>query len=94
MGNLLKVYPEFDETPLVRMPDKYVWPNIDKLKVTNYMVQIVMNQIFITTIRITDYQTHIFQPFSRAIRESFLSGVMQTGCPTTSNAGRSETESA
>ena len=30
-GNLLKVYPQFDETPLVKMPENYVWPNADGL---------------------------------------------------------------
>jgi hypothetical protein len=35
-GNLLRVYPEFDETPDVKMPDKYVWPNQDKLYCKSY----------------------------------------------------------
>jgi hypothetical protein len=35
-GNLLKVYPEFDETPLVKMPEKYVWPNADGLYCKSY----------------------------------------------------------
>jgi hypothetical protein len=35
-GNLLKVYPQFDETPLVRMPEKYVWPNSDGLYCKSY----------------------------------------------------------
>jgi hypothetical protein len=34
--NLLKVYPEFDETPLVKMPEKYVWPNSDGLYCKSY----------------------------------------------------------
>ncbi len=29
IGNLLKEYPEFDETPSVEMPDEYEWPNED-----------------------------------------------------------------
>ncbi|MCJ7446842.1 MAG: family 20 glycosylhydrolase [Bacteroidales bacterium] len=36
IGNLLKVYPEFDETPLVKMPEKYVWPNPDGLYCKSY----------------------------------------------------------
>jgi hypothetical protein len=36
IGNLLKVHPEFDETPKVRMPDKYVWPNADGLYCKSY----------------------------------------------------------
>lgn len=33
---LLSVYPEFDETPWVKMPDKYVWPNNDGLYCKSY----------------------------------------------------------
>lgn len=36
VGNLLKHYPEFDETPLVKMPEKYVWPNPDGLYCKSY----------------------------------------------------------
>jgi len=35
-GNLLKVYPQFDETPQVKMPEKYVWPNADGLYCKSY----------------------------------------------------------
>lgn len=34
--NLLRVYPEFDETPEVKMPEKYVWPNADGLYCKSY----------------------------------------------------------
>lgn len=33
---LLKVYPEFDETPGVKLPEKYVWPNEDGLYCKSY----------------------------------------------------------
>lgn len=36
IGNLLKAYPQFDETPQVRMPEKYVWPNPDGLYCKSY----------------------------------------------------------
>jgi hypothetical protein len=36
IGNLLKVYPQFDETPLIRMPEKYIWPNADGLYCKSY----------------------------------------------------------
>lgn len=36
LGTLLRVHPEFDETPLVKMPDKYVWPNTDGLYCKSY----------------------------------------------------------
>jgi hypothetical protein len=35
-GKLLKVYPEFDETPEVKFPEKYSWPNPDKLYCKSY----------------------------------------------------------
>jgi len=35
-GKLLKVYPEFDETPAVKVPEKYAWPNEDKLYCKSY----------------------------------------------------------
>jgi N-acetyl-beta-hexosaminidase len=35
-GKLLAVYPQFDETPWVKMPEKYVWPNEDGLYCKSY----------------------------------------------------------
>jgi len=34
--NLLRVYPEFDETPHVKMPEVYKWPNSDSLYCKSY----------------------------------------------------------
>lgn len=34
--NLLRAYPQFDETPQVRMPAKYEWPNADGLYCKSY----------------------------------------------------------
>jgi hypothetical protein len=36
INNLLRVYPEFDETPQVKIPAKYVWPNADGLYCKSY----------------------------------------------------------
>jgi N-acetyl-beta-hexosaminidase len=36
VGKLLEVYPEFDETPNIKMPAKYVWPNSDGLYCKSY----------------------------------------------------------
>lgn len=36
IGNLLRVYPELDETPHVTMPDEYEWPNEDGLYCKSY----------------------------------------------------------
>ena len=35
-GKLLQVYPQFDETPNVKMPEKYEWPNADNLYCKSY----------------------------------------------------------
>lgn len=35
-NKLLKVYPEFDETPYVQMPAIYAWPNADSLYCKSY----------------------------------------------------------
>jgi hypothetical protein len=36
VGKLLEVYPQFDETPAVQIPEKYVWPNADNLYCKSY----------------------------------------------------------
>jgi hypothetical protein len=36
LGSLLRNYPELDETPWVKMPEKYAWPNADKLYCKSY----------------------------------------------------------
>ena len=36
VNKLLKVYPEFDETPYVKMPENYQWPNADGLYCKSY----------------------------------------------------------
>ena len=35
-GKLLQAYPQFDETPWVKNPGKYVWPNADNLYCRSY----------------------------------------------------------
>lgn len=35
-NKLLQAYPQFDETPNVKMPEKYVWPNPDGLYCKSY----------------------------------------------------------
>ena len=36
LGKLLEVYPEFDETPEVKIPENYEWPNDDGLYCKSY----------------------------------------------------------
>ena len=35
-NKLLKQYPQFDETPYIKMPEKYEWPNADNLYCKSY----------------------------------------------------------
>jgi N-acetyl-beta-hexosaminidase len=36
LGKLLEKYPEFDETPHIKLPEKYVWPNQEGLYCKSY----------------------------------------------------------
>lgn len=36
LGKLLEVYPEFDETPSINLPEEYKWPNDDGLYCKSY----------------------------------------------------------
>jgi hypothetical protein len=36
LGNLLREYPQFDETPHIKMPEEYKWPNEDGLYCKSY----------------------------------------------------------
>jgi hypothetical protein len=36
LGSLLRHYPDFDETPWVKMPEHYEWPNADQLYCKSY----------------------------------------------------------
>ena len=36
LGNLLRVYPQFDETPHIPLPEDYQWPNEDGLHCKSY----------------------------------------------------------
>ena len=36
LGKLLTAYPEFDETPEIKLPEEYVWPNEDGLYCKSY----------------------------------------------------------
>ena len=38
-GKLLEVYPEFDETPGIKLPEEYKWPNPDGLYCKSYCPQ-------------------------------------------------------
>jgi hypothetical protein len=88
IGNLLKVYPEFDETPLVKMPEKYVWPNADGLYCKSYcpLHPDVHNVVFALVDEICD----VFEAdaFHAGMDEVFYIGEKQ--CPRCSGLDKAE----
>jgi hypothetical protein len=88
IGNLLKVYPEFDETPLVKMPEKYVWPNADGLYCKSYcpLHPDVHNVVFALVDEICD----VFEAdaFHAGMDEVFYIGEKQ--CPRCSGRDKAE----
>ena len=88
VGNLLKVYPEFDETPLVKMPEKYVWPNADGLYCKSYcpLHPEVHNVVFALADEICDvFET---DSFHAGMDEVFYIGEIQ--CPRCSGRDKAE----
>ncbi|MDO9340877.1 MAG: family 20 glycosylhydrolase [Bacteroidales bacterium] len=87
-GNLLKVYPEFDETPLVKMPEKYAWPNADGLYCKSYcpLHPDVHNVVFALVDEICD----VFEAdaFHAGMDEVFYIGESQ--CPRCSGKDKAE----
>jgi len=88
IGNLLKAYPEFDETPLVEMPEKYVWPNSDGLYCKSYCTlhPDVHNVVF----DIVDEICDVFEAdaFHAGMDEVFYIGEAQ--CPRCSGRDKAE----
>ena len=88
IGNLLKVYPEFDETPNVKMPDKYIWPNADGLYCKSYcpLHPDVHNVVFALVDEICD----VFEAeaFHAGMDEVFYIGEAQ--CPRCSGRDKAE----
>jgi hypothetical protein len=88
IGNLLKVYSEFDETPNVKMPDKYVWPNADGLYCKSYcpLHPEVHNVVFALIDEICDvFET---EAFHAGMDEVFYIGEAQ--CPRCSGRDKAE----
>jgi hypothetical protein len=88
IGNLLKAYPEFDETPNVKMPEKYVWPNADGLYCKSYcpLHPDVHNIVFAVIDEICD----VFEAeaFHAGMDEVFYIGEAQ--CPRCSGMDKAE----
>lgn len=88
LGNLLKAYPHFDETPEVKMPEKYVWPNPDGLYCKSYcpLHPEVHNVVFSVVDEICD----VFEAdaFHAGMDEVFYIGEKQ--CPRCSGLDKAE----
>lgn len=88
IGNLLKQYPEFDETPLVKMPEKYVWPNPDGLYCKSYCP--LHPDVHKVVFEIVDEICDVFEAdaFHAGMDEVFYIGEMQ--CPRCSGRDKAE----
>ena len=87
-GNLLKVYPQFDETPLVKMPEKYVWPNDDGLYCKSYCP--LHPDVHAVVFDIVDEICEVFESkaFHAGMDEVFYIGEAQ--CPRCSGRDKAE----
>ncbi len=88
IGNLLKVYPEFDETPLVKMPEKHVWPNADGLYCKSYCP--LHPEVHKIVFEIVDEICDVFETdaFHAGMDEVFYIGEKQ--CPRCSGKDKAE----
>lgn len=88
IGNLLKVYPQFDETPLVKMPEKYVWPNSDGLYCKSYCT--LNPDVHGVVFDIVDEICNVFETdaFHAGMDEVFYIGEAQ--CPLCSGRDKAE----
>lgn len=79
LGKLLTVYPEFDETPEVTLPEKYEWPNDDGLYCKSYCP--LHPQVHSVVFDIVDEICDVFQAdaFHAGMDEVFYIG--QEQCP-------------
>lgn len=88
VGSLLKVYPEFDETPYVRMPAKYAWPNPEGLYCKSYCP--LHPDVHKVVFEVVDEICDIFgsTAFHAGMDEVFYIG--EKGCPRCSGRDKAE----
>lgn len=86
--NLLEVYPEFDETPHVKMPEKYEWPNEDNLYCKSYCP--LHPEVHDVVFALVDEICHVFESdaFHAGMDEVFYIGDDQ--CPRCSGRDKAE----
>lgn len=88
LGKLLQLYPEFDETPHINLPENYSWPNADGLYCKSYcpLHPEVHNVVF----DLVDEITTVFQAsaFHAGMDEVFYIG--DDKCPRCSGRDKAE----
>jgi hypothetical protein len=88
LEKLLLAYPQFDETPLVKMPEKYVWPNADGLYCKSYCP--LHPDVHKIVFEIVDEICNVFETnaFHAGMDEVFYIGESQ--CPRCSGMDKAE----
>lgn len=88
LGNLLEVYPEFDETPEIEMPENYEWPNEDGLYCKSYCP--LHPDVHDVVFDIVDEITEVFEAdaFHAGMDEVFYIGHEQ--CPRCNGRDKAE----
>lgn len=88
VGNLLRVYPQFDETPHVQMPARYAWPNPDGLYCKSYCP--LHPEVHRVVFALVDEITEAFEAdaFHAGMDEVFYLG--DDRCPRCSGRDRAE----
>ena len=88
LGKLLRQYPEFDETPWVKLPKEYKWPNPEKLYCKSYCpLHPKVHQVLFPVI---DELCDVFEAdaFHAGMDEVFYLG--EDGCPRCGGRDRAE----
>lgn len=87
-GKLLQVYPDFDETPWVKMPEKHSWPNPDGLYCKSYCP--LHPQVHEVVFALVDEICDVFEAdaFHAGLDEVFYIG--EEKCPRCGKRDRSE----
>jgi N-acetyl-beta-hexosaminidase len=75
VNNLLKEYPQFDETPSIKMPDEYKWPNDDGLYCKSYCP--LHPEVHSVVFALVDELTEVFEAdaFHAGMDEVFYIGM-------------------
>ncbi|UZR98081.1 family 20 glycosylhydrolase [Chondrinema litorale] len=88
LEKLLQVYPEFDETPNVKLPEKYEWPNEDGLYCKSYCP--LHPEVHKVVFELVDEIVEVFEAdaFHAGMDEVFYIGEEQ--CPRCSGKDKAE----